>query len=119
MSLFPVSPSLSIITCYFILEDGPRLGTLPPHTVSLLPGDISAPVTRLTKSSQRELLAHKFYHIGRSFLTESTDDGSKAGDAIQWLQRAFTIVDQLEDTPTPGIPGLKVCPAIFERYPLR
>lgn len=88
---------------------------LPPHTVSLLPDVISAPVARLTKGSQHELLAHKFYHIGRSFLTESTDQGSKAGDAIEWLQRAFTIVDQLEDTPTPGIPGLKVCPPIFER----
>jgi len=41
-------------------------------------------------------------------LTESTEEGSKAGDAIQWLQRAFTIVDQLEDMPTPGIPGLKI-----------
>ncbi|KJA20853.1 hypothetical protein HYPSUDRAFT_68178 [Hypholoma sublateritium FD-334 SS-4] len=70
---------------------------------------MSRKIVGTLKLSLRELLAHKFYHIGRSFLTESTDEGSKAGDAIQWLQRAFTIVDQLEDTPTPGIPGLKVC----------
>ena len=35
-------------------------------------------------------------------------DGSKPVEAVQWLQRAFSIADQLEDTTDPAAPGLKV-----------
>ncbi|KAF9481252.1 SPO22-domain-containing protein [Pholiota conissans] len=53
-------------------------------------------------------LAYKLHQIGRSFLTEPTQEGSKPGDAIQWLQRAFTITDQLEDSAVSDISGLKI-----------
>ncbi|KDR70078.1 hypothetical protein GALMADRAFT_76693 [Galerina marginata CBS 339.88] len=56
----------------------------------------------------RELLAHKLHQIGRSFLT-TAHDGSKTADAVQWLQRAFSLADQLEDSTASGIAGLKVC----------
>jgi len=35
-------------------------------------------------------------------------DGPKPVEAVQWLQRAFSIADQLEDTTVPSAPGLKV-----------
>jgi hypothetical protein len=35
-------------------------------------------------------------------------DGSKPVEAVQWLQRAFSIADQLEDTTAPAVSGLKV-----------
>ncbi|KAF8880917.1 meiosis protein SPO22/ZIP4 like-domain-containing protein [Gymnopilus junonius] len=68
-------------------DDNQHLSLLPPHA--------------------RELLAYKFHQIGRSFLT-SVRDESKATGAIQWLQWAFSIVDQLEESAAPGISGLKV-----------
>ncbi|KAF8179159.1 meiosis protein SPO22/ZIP4 like-domain-containing protein [Pholiota molesta] len=71
-----------------ITDDIHNLSMLPPHA--------------------RELLAYKLHQIGRSFLTEPTLDGSKPGDAIQWLQRAFAIADQLEDSMASDISGLKI-----------
>jgi len=58
---------------------------------------------------QRELLASKLHHIGRSFLKDSSlSDDVKPVDAVQWLQRAFSVADQLEDTTTSGMAELKV-----------
>ncbi|CAA7266391.1 unnamed protein product [Cyclocybe aegerita] len=68
-----------------ITDDNQRLGLLPPHV--------------------RDLLASKFHQIGRSLLKE-TNDGCKPADAVQWLQRAFSMADQEEGTA--GLTGLKI-----------
>ncbi|KAF8168527.1 meiosis protein SPO22/ZIP4 like-domain-containing protein [Crassisporium funariophilum] len=72
-----------------ITDDNQRLNLLPPHA--------------------REHLAFKLHQIGRSILREpAVQDGSKPADAVQWLQRAFSIADQLEDTAVSGIAELKI-----------
>ncbi|KAF8798208.1 hypothetical protein BYT27DRAFT_7236741 [Phlegmacium glaucopus] len=72
-----------------ITDDNQRLSLLPPHT--------------------RELLASKLHQIGRSFLKDPTlPEEFKPVDAVQWLQRAFSIIDQLEDTTAPGMTELKI-----------
>jgi hypothetical protein len=43
-------------------------------------------------------LAYKLHQIGRSILQKTSNaDGPKAADAVQWLQQAFAIAEQLED----------------------
>jgi hypothetical protein len=57
------------------------------------------------------MLAAKFHGIGKSMLKDQTapvPHRSKPSDAVVWLQRAFDIVDQLEDTTINGISQLKV-----------
>lgn len=60
--------------------------------------------------AQREALAYKHAQIGRSFLLKGANeqDGSKPADAVAWLQRAFAMADQLEDTTGSAIGELKV-----------
>ncbi|PPQ85089.1 LOW QUALITY PROTEIN: hypothetical protein CVT25_009048 [Psilocybe cyanescens] len=60
-----------------------------------------------SRMEARELLAYKLHQIAGSFLT-TAQSGSKTADAIQWLQRAFSVADQLEDATTYGVTGLKV-----------
>ena len=44
------------------------------------------------------MLAYKLHRIGKSILGKTTEpDGPKPSDALVWLQKAFSIVDQLED----------------------
>jgi hypothetical protein len=62
---------------------------------------------------QRELLASKILEIGRSFLTGSARENEKNIDAraeegVNWLQRAFTLAEPLDDTLTAGAAELKV-----------
>ncbi|KAF9007848.1 hypothetical protein BDQ17DRAFT_1237313, partial [Cyathus striatus] len=72
-----------------ITGDVERLTLLPPHV--------------------RELLAFKLHQIGKSVL-KGTDkqEGHGAADAVGWLQKAFSMADQLEDTAAPGVTELKV-----------
>ncbi|KAF5312423.1 hypothetical protein D9619_003715 [Psilocybe cf. subviscida] len=58
----------------------------------------------------REALAYKHAQIGRSFLLKGANEqeGSKAADAVVWLQRAFAIADQLEDKTDSAIGELKI-----------
>jgi len=72
-----------------ITDDDQRLALLPPHT--------------------RELLAFKLHQIGKSLLKEpSLEDGSKTVDAVQWLQKAFSIADKVDDTAALSIAELKI-----------
>jgi len=72
-----------------ITDDSNRLSLLPPHTF--------------------EFLASKLHQIGRSFLKDSSlPDDFKPVDAVQWLQRAFTVADQPEDRTASGMAELKI-----------
>ncbi|KIM81848.1 hypothetical protein PILCRDRAFT_8503 [Piloderma croceum F 1598] len=61
----------------------------------------------------RELLAAKLLEIGKSVLkassgqANSTGDGVKAQDAVRWMQKAYYMIEQLDDSATPGIVELK------------
>ncbi|KAK0207833.1 hypothetical protein DFS33DRAFT_1408812 [Desarmillaria ectypa] len=74
-----------------ITDDDQRLALLPPH--------------------DRTLLATKFHGIGRAILKShatSDNNGAKPADAVVWLQKAFTMADQLDDSAISGVPQLKV-----------
>lgn len=72
-----------------ITGDHQRLALLPPH--------------------DRELLAYKLHQIGKSLLKEpSAEDGTKPADAVEWLQKAFSMADQLDDTAGSGVVELKI-----------
>jgi hypothetical protein len=66
--------------------------------------------------SQRELLASKILEIGKSALKHSIRQGNSAIekngvrnlDAVRWLQKAFAMTEQLDDSATPSIAELKV-----------
>jgi hypothetical protein len=64
---------------------------------------------------QRELLAAKLLEIGKSVLkansgeANGTGDGVKAQDAVRWMQKAYNMIEQLDDSATPGMVELKVC----------
>jgi hypothetical protein len=60
--------------------------------------------------AQRKALAYKHAQIGRSFLLKGANaqEGSKPADAVVWLQRAFAMADQLQDTTDSAIGELKV-----------
>ncbi|KAL1739094.1 hypothetical protein HDZ31DRAFT_69300 [Schizophyllum fasciatum] len=64
----------------------------------------------------RERLAFKLYDIGKSVLKDQVgaDDG-KASLAIVWLQKAFSIADQLDCTSTAAIADLKARTMFFSR----
>lgn len=51
---------------------------------------------------------------GDSRQNGSVTDGTKAQDAVKWLQKSYTIVEQLEGPDTPGIAELKVSAALTE-----
>jgi hypothetical protein len=64
-------------------------------------------------SHQRELLATKVLEIGRSHLNGGARDRDKkidtrAEEAVIWLQKAFSLVEHLDDTLTAGAVELKV-----------
>ncbi|KAK0506685.1 hypothetical protein EDD18DRAFT_1059774, partial [Armillaria luteobubalina] len=66
-----------------ITDDDQRLALLPPH--------------------DRTLLASKFHAIGRAILkshahatSDNNGNGTKPADAVGWLQKAFTMADQLD-----------------------
>lgn len=88
------------------------------HAVSLLP----PPVAILLRSvfAQREALVYKHAQIGRSFLLKGANEqeGSKAADAVVWLQRAFAMADQLEDKTDSAIGELKVHLITCVSFPL-
>ncbi|KAK0245171.1 hypothetical protein EDD85DRAFT_8484 [Armillaria nabsnona] len=74
-----------------IADDDQRLALLPPH--------------------DRTLLATKFHSIGRAILKShatSDNNGTKPADAVVWLQKAFTMADQLDDSAVSGVPQLKI-----------
>ncbi|KAK0440725.1 hypothetical protein EV421DRAFT_1814595, partial [Armillaria borealis] len=74
-----------------ITDDDQRLALLPPH--------------------DRTLLATKFHGIGKAILkSHATPDnnGTKPADAVVWLQKAFTMADQLDDSAVSGVPQLKI-----------
>ncbi|KAK0232662.1 hypothetical protein IW262DRAFT_1260291, partial [Armillaria fumosa] len=74
-----------------ITDDDQRLALLPPH--------------------DRTLLATKFHGIGKAILKShatSDNNGTKPADAVGWLQKAFTMADQLDDSAMSGLPQLKV-----------
>ncbi|KAG7090528.1 hypothetical protein E1B28_009637 [Marasmius oreades] len=54
-------------------------------------------------------LAAKLHAIGKSMLKDGTTaPRNNACDAVVWLQRAFTLLDQLDDTTTPVVSQLKI-----------
>ncbi|KAJ8487575.1 hypothetical protein ONZ45_g14285 [Pleurotus djamor] len=75
-------------------DDEQRLALLAPH--------------------QRELLAIKLHNIGKSIVkgdsrrSSSVTDGTKPHDAVKWLQKAYSFVEQLEGPDSPGIAELKI-----------
>ncbi|KAJ7088423.1 meiosis protein SPO22/ZIP4 like-domain-containing protein [Mycena belliarum] len=73
-----------------ITDDEQRLALLLPH--------------------DRERLASKLHEIGKSVLKAQAGAaaGSDAPEAIPWLQKAFAIVDRLDEAAGLGIPELKI-----------
>lgn len=63
---------------------------------------------------QRELLAAKLLEIGKSILrgnsgeASGSGDGVKAQDAVRWMQKAYNVIEQLDNIVTPGMAELKV-----------
>ena len=76
---------------------------------------------------QRELLAGKILEIGKSILKSSarTSNDPTAGvveakralDAVRWIQKAFALVDKMEDEESSGIAELKVSLYITNTLP--
>lgn len=64
---------------------------------------------------QRKLLAAKLLDIGKSILRANpgepngAGDGVKIQDAVRWMQKAYYMIEQLDDSETPGMTELKVC----------
>ncbi|THH12968.1 hypothetical protein EW146_g7196 [Bondarzewia mesenterica] len=69
----------------------------------------------LLPARDRELLASKLLHIGKSLLTggsrskETTSEETKAPEAVKWLQKSFALAEQLDDTVIAGSAQLKRC----------
>lgn len=79
----------------------------------LLSDFTSCPLPEVSPSRQRQLLASKILEIGRSLLTGGAQDGERKVDtrpeeAVMWLQKAFSLVEHLDDTLTAGTTELKV-----------
>ncbi|KAI5118182.1 hypothetical protein M0805_004995 [Coniferiporia weirii] len=65
----------------------------------------------------RELLAAKILEIGKSILkaasrapesgTIALADSRRIQDSVRWIQKAFTLVEKMEDAETPGMAELK------------
>ncbi|EDR10151.1 uncharacterized protein LACBIDRAFT_318205 [Laccaria bicolor S238N-H82] len=60
--------------------------------------------------NQRELLAYKLHQIGKLTMPTkpSAQDGLKPANAVKWLQTAFSMADQLDDTAGSGVAELKI-----------
>ncbi|EJD04521.1 uncharacterized protein FOMMEDRAFT_146421 [Fomitiporia mediterranea MF3/22] len=71
----------------------------------------------LVAITDRELLASKIMEIGKSILRASARvqgessaglvDAKRALDAIKWLQKAFTLVEKMEDSESAGVSEVK------------
>ena len=67
-------------------------------------------------------MAAKILEIGRSILkvsartskedTSGVTDAKTAQDAVKWIQKAFALIEKMEDTASPGMAELKVCYAL-------
>jgi hypothetical protein len=92
-------------------DNDQRLAQLPPGDVSEL---LLASRSLSKWYVQRELLAVKLLEIGKSILranpgeANSTGDGVHAQDAVQWMQKAYNMIEQLGDSETAGMAELKV-----------
>jgi len=63
--------------------------------------------------NQRTMLAYKFHQIGKSILEKTSEEvDHKAADATQWLQKAFSVADQLADEDA-SFSELKVRYSVF------
>ncbi|KAI0719068.1 meiosis protein SPO22/ZIP4 like-domain-containing protein [Cerioporus squamosus] len=70
----------------------------------------------LLTPSDRRTLAGKLLGIGRELLKASTQDGpagNSARDSVKWIQRAFSIIEPLEDVVDTGDGQLRVTRAYF------
>ena len=62
---------------------------------------------------QRQTLAAKLLDIGKSLLRQSAVEGStavegvRARDSVKWVQKAFTVTEQVDCTECPGSAELK------------
>ncbi|TDL22344.1 hypothetical protein BD410DRAFT_821261 [Rickenella mellea] len=70
----------------------------------------------LVSIHDREMLASKILEIGKAIMknpsrpsvdTDGGVDAKKAFDAVKWIQKAFYLVEKMEDTATPGTSELK------------
>ncbi|EPQ61285.1 hypothetical protein GLOTRDRAFT_31559, partial [Gloeophyllum trabeum ATCC 11539] len=67
----------------------------------------------LLQALDRERVAAKLLEIGKSFLrSKARDVGAvepeSARESVPWMQKAFTMIEHLEDVASPGLPELKV-----------
>ncbi|TFK82959.1 hypothetical protein K466DRAFT_577952 [Polyporus arcularius HHB13444] len=70
----------------------------------------------LLTPSDRRTLAGKMLGIGKELLRSSTQDGpggNSARDSVKWIQRAFSIIEPLEDALDTGDGHLRVSRAYF------
>jgi len=71
----------------------------------------------LITSADRELLASRILGIGKGILKATSRvsadglappaDAKRAQDAVKWIQKAFALIDKMEDTATAGVVELK------------
>ncbi|KAH7884118.1 hypothetical protein F5I97DRAFT_1969338 [Phlebopus sp. FC_14] len=67
----------------------------------------------LLPARDRELLAAKLLDIGKSILRachqggKAPADGTRALDAVRWMQKAFQVIDPLDSSASPGFGELK------------
>lgn len=64
-------------------------------------------------------MASRILGIGKEILKTSSRvsadglvppaDAKRAQDAVKWIQRAFSLIEKMEDTDTAGVVDLKVC----------
>jgi hypothetical protein len=64
---------------------------------------------------QRQALAAKLLDIGKSLLRQTGVEGSgvegaRARDSVKWVQKAFTVTEQVDNAECPGLAELKVNP---------
>jgi len=63
----------------------------------------------LLVSRDRQVLAAKLLDIGKSLLRDNkkgdaiATNGARACDAVKWVQKAFTMTEQMDNAETPGI----------------
>ena len=65
------------------------------------------------------MLASRILGIGKEILKASSRvsadglvppaDAKRAQDAVKWIQRAFTLIEKMEDADGAGVVDLKVC----------
>lgn len=58
---------------------------------------------------QRQTLAAKLLDIGKSLLRQAVGvEGAGARDSVKWVQKAFTVTEQVDSVECPGLAELKV-----------